>query len=187
MRPGEIGFATDSRQIYIGADTTDAVSDIYNKTGNFEKTASAQSTTASLANVQMIKFIVPHKVYDKGEFDGVTDSVSWTPATNVAASSEANEYGRLGRVFTNIASTADFQNNITGNVFVPADLTVLKNGTVLSPSNVATIASGNDYFSHRQVLYPCRIIPTRSHLEHLQVVLMKFQHHTMPTQQLSKL
>ena len=66
LRPGEIGFATDSRQIYIGADTTDAVSDIYNKTGNFEKTASAQSTTASLANVQMIKFIVPHKVYDKG-------------------------------------------------------------------------------------------------------------------------
>ena len=146
LRPGEIGFATDSRQIYIGADTTDAVSDIYNKTGNFEKTASAQSVTASLANVQMIKFIVPHKVYDKGEFDGVTDSVSWTPATDVASSSDANEYGRLGRVFTNIASTADFQNNITGNVFVPADLTVLKNGTVLSPSNVATIASGNDYF-----------------------------------------
>ena len=58
LRPGEIGFATDSRQIYIGADTTDAVSDIYNKTGNFEKTASAQSTTASLANVQMIKFNV---------------------------------------------------------------------------------------------------------------------------------
>ena len=30
LRPGEIGFATDSRQIYIGADTKDAVSDIYN-------------------------------------------------------------------------------------------------------------------------------------------------------------
>jgi len=146
LRPGEIGFATDSRQIYIGADTTDAVSDIYNKTGNFEKTASAQSTTANLANVQMIKFIVPHKVYDKGEFDGVTDSISWTPATNVATSSEANEYGRLGSVFTNIASTAAFQNNITGDAFVPTDLTVLKNGTALSPSNVATIASGNDYF-----------------------------------------
>ena len=103
LRPGEIGFATDSRQIYIGADTTDAVSDIYNKTGNFEKTASAQSTTASIANVQMIKFIVPHKVYDKGAFDGVTDSVSWTPATDAAASSTANEYGRLGKVFTNIS------------------------------------------------------------------------------------
>ena len=146
LRPGEIGFATDSRQIYIGADTTDAVSDIYNKTGNFEKTASAQSTTAGIANVQMIKFIVPHKVYDKGAFDGVTDSVSWTPATNVAAASEANEYGRLGKVFTNITLGAEFKNNITGNIFVPADLTVLKNGTVQSPSNVATIASGNDYY-----------------------------------------
>jgi len=146
LRPGEIGFATDSRQIYIGADTTDAVSDIYNKTGNFEKTASAQSTTASIANVQMIKFIVPHKVYDKGAFDGVTDSVSWTPATDAAASSTANEYGRLGKVFTNITLGAEFKNNITGNVFVPADLTVLKNGTVQSPSNVATISSGNDYF-----------------------------------------
>lgn len=146
LRPGEIGFATDSRQIYIGADTTDAVSDIYNKTGNFEKTASAQSTTASIANVQMIKFIVPHKVYDKGAFDGVTDTVSWTPATDAAASSTANEYGRLGKVFTNITLGAEFKNNITGNVFVPADLTVLKNGSVLSPSNVATISSGNDYF-----------------------------------------
>jgi hypothetical protein len=146
LRPGEIGFATDSRQIYIGADTTDAVSDIYNKTGNFEKTASAQSTTASIANVQMIKFIVPHKVYDKGSFDGVTDTVSWTPATDAAASSTANEYGRLGKVFTNITLGAEFKNNITGNVFVPTDLTVLQNGTVLSPSNVATISSGNDYF-----------------------------------------
>lgn len=143
LRPGEIGFATDSRQIYIGADTVDPVSDIYNKTGIFEKTSSAQSTTASLANVQMIKFTVPHKIYDKGEFDGVTDSINWSPTSNVASTS-TDTNSRFGRVFgTNVQN---FKNVLTGNVFVPTDLFVVKEGVTLSPSNVATIASGNDYF-----------------------------------------
>lgn len=144
LRPGEIGFATDSRQIYIGADTVDPVSDVYNKTGIFEKTSSAQSTTASIANVQMIKFTVPHKIYDKGEFDGVTDSINWTPTSNVALTSTPTEYSRLNDVFG--TTVQNFKNVLTGNVFVPTDLFVVKEGTTLAPSNVATIASGNDYF-----------------------------------------
>ena len=32
LRPGEIGFATDSKQVYIGADTADNISKTYNKT-----------------------------------------------------------------------------------------------------------------------------------------------------------
>ena len=99
LRPGEIGFATDSRQIYIGADTSDIVSDGYNKTASFEKTSSSQSTTASVANVQIIKFTVPHKIYDKGEFDGVTDSIVWTPDSNVAITSTDKQYSRLNKVY----------------------------------------------------------------------------------------
>ena len=144
LRPGELGFATDSRQLYIGADTTDPVSDIYNKTGIFEKTASAQSITASLANIQMVKFTVPHKIYDKGEFDGVANVVSWTPATVVASS--GTTVGREGKVFGNINAGASFVNNITGSAFVPTDLQVVKNGTVTVPSKVASISSGEDYF-----------------------------------------
>ena len=144
LRPGEIGFATDSRQIYIGADTKDPVSDIYNKTGVFEKTSSAQSTTTSFANVQIIKFTVPHKVYDKGDFDGVTDSVSWTPATDVASSSTSTQYSRLNKVFR--SSDTHFKNIFTGNVFVATDLSVVQEGKRLEPSPVATIASSDDYY-----------------------------------------
>lgn len=148
LRPGEIGFATDSRQIYIGADTKDAVSDIYNKTGVFEKTSSAQSTTTSFADVQVIKFTVPHKIFDKGDFDGVTDSVSWTPDTTVASSSEPTEYSRAGNVFKeDLVDEQDvFKNIFTGQPFTATDLQVVQEGKLLEPSPVATISSGDDYF-----------------------------------------
>lgn len=144
LRPGEIGFATDSRQIYIGADTKDAVSDIYNKTGVFEKTSSAQSTTTSFADVQVIKFTVPHKIFDKGDFDGVTDSVSWTPDTAVASSAESTEYSRNGNVFRE--QDTEFKNIFTGQPFTASDLNVIKEGKLLEPSPVATISSGDDYY-----------------------------------------
>jgi len=145
LRPGEIGFATDSRQMYIGADTTDPVSDIYNKTGIFEKTASAQSTTTGLANIQMVKFTVPHKIYDKGAFDGVANVVSWTPAT-VVATTGTSSVGREGRVFGNVATGASFINNITGTAFIPADIKVVKNGTTQVSSSTASISSAEDFF-----------------------------------------
>ncbi len=144
LRPGEIGFATDSRQMYIGADTSDPVSDIYNKTGIFEKTASAQSTTTGIANIQMVKFTVPHKIYDKGFFDGVANVVSWTPATMVASS--GTTVGREGRVFGDVNSGSSFINNITGTAFIPADVKVVKNGVTVVPSQTASISSSEDYF-----------------------------------------
>ncbi len=144
LRPGEIGFATDSRQMYIGADTSDPVSDIYNKTGIFEKTASAQSTTTGIANIQMVKFTVPHKIYDKGFFDGVANVVSWTPATMVATS--GTTVGREGRVFGDVNAGSSFINNITGTAFIPADVKVVKNGVTIIPSSTASISSSEDYF-----------------------------------------
>ena len=144
LRPGEIGFATDSRQMYIGADTSDPVSDIYNKTGIFEKTASAQSTTTGIANIQMVKFTVPHKIYDKGFFDGVANVVSWTPATMVATS--GTTVGREGRVFGDVTAGSSFINNITGTAFIPADVKVVKNGVTIVPSATASISSSEDYF-----------------------------------------
>ena len=145
LRPGEIGFATDSRQMYIGADTSDPVSDIYNKTGIFEKTASAQSTTTGIANIQMVKFTVPHKIYDKGFFDGVANVVSWTPATMVATSGTTS-VGREGRVFGDVNAGSSFINNITGTAFIPADVKVVKNGVTIVPSSTASISSSEDFF-----------------------------------------
>ena len=47
--PGEIGFATDSRQVYIGADTADTISKTYNNPF-LENTLGSQARTLSLAN-----------------------------------------------------------------------------------------------------------------------------------------
>ena len=145
LRPGEIGFATDSRQIYIGADTSDIVSDGYNKTASFEKTSSSQSTTASVANVQIIKFTVPHKIYDKGEFDGVTDSIVWTPDSNVAITSTDKQYSRLNKVYH--VDDTQFLNIFTLEKFISSDLKAVQNGKVLSPSQngAGEIGSSNDY------------------------------------------
>jgi len=145
LRPGEIGFATDSRQIYIGADTSDIVSDGYNKTASFEKTSSSQSTTASVANVQIIKFTVPHKIYDKGEFDGVTDSIVWTPDSNVAVTSTDKQYSRLNKVYHE--DDTQFLNIFTLEKFISSDLKAVQNGKVLSPSQngAGEIGSSNDY------------------------------------------
>ena len=137
LRPGEIGFTTDSRQVYIGAETTDATAQTFNKTSVFELTNAAQATTASFANVQIIKFTVPHKFYNKGDFDGVTDTYSWLPTANVSLT-DSNTIFR--------ASDIVYTNALTGLAFQPADVTVVKNGTPLVSSSTATIPTGQDYY-----------------------------------------
>jgi hypothetical protein len=138
LRPGEIGFATDSRQIYIGADTSDPAADTYNKTAVFETTQNAQSTTLSLSAVQMIKFTVPNKFYNRNEvFNGAVSSDSWLP-TSFSDSTNTSPIFRSGdTTYTNI---------FTGAAFRPADITVTLNGSTLTPANTATIASSEDYF-----------------------------------------
>ena len=84
LRPGEIGFATDSRQVYIGADTEDTISKTYNKTVYLENTLGAQARTLNIANTQIIKFEVPHIRFVKGSstFDGVSKTQSWVANTS---------------------------------------------------------------------------------------------------------
>ena len=59
LRSGEIGFATDTRQIYIGGDTDLLVNSGLNKIAQFEKTPSAINYTTNIANLQIIKFEIP--------------------------------------------------------------------------------------------------------------------------------
>ena len=84
LRPGEIGFATDSRQVYIGADTADATSNTYNKQVVFETTQNAQDLTKAMANSQIIKFEVPHIRFPKGSgnFNSATKQISWNATTS---------------------------------------------------------------------------------------------------------
>ena len=145
LRPGEIGFATDTRQIYIGADTS-VVSDSYNKVAKFESglSISAESVTRSLSNVQMVQFRVPHKRFPRNTFDGTVDSVTWTPTSNAIQgdSSIGPVFATGETVFTDISTNVAFGNE---------SMRVVKNGTVISADTTGNgshnnISSGADYF-----------------------------------------
>lgn len=144
LRPGEIGFATDSRQLFIGADTSDDTAATFNKTCVYEKTASAQSITAGYANSQVIMFTVPHRWYNKGDFNGATTSTSWFANSSVAYSSPNTGYFSTGPVFR--TTDTNFKNILTGSNFQSSQVTVVKNGTTLQFSDTASISSSEDFF-----------------------------------------
>ena len=152
LRPGEIGFATDSRQVYIGADTDDATSKTYNKTVVFETTQNAQDLTKSLANSQIIKFEVPHIRFPKGSgnFNSATKQISWNPST----SSTYIKSDGTNNVRTNFGSgvignsSVVINQNISNNPFKAENLTIVVNGKELkgdADGSGATVNAAFDY------------------------------------------
>lgn len=152
LRPGEIGFATDSKQVYIGADTADNISKTYNKTVYLESTLGAQATTLNIANTQIIKFEVPHIRFPKGSssFDGVSKSQSWI--ANLSTSYTLSDNSNVSRtVFdTTVANSAnsDVVQNQTANAFDADDVTILIDGKKQvgdSSGTGATVNASYDY------------------------------------------
>ena len=133
LRSGEIGFATDTRQVYIGGDTELLVNSGFNKVAVFEKTPSSINYTRNIANLQMIKFTVPGKFYDKGNatWNGITKVTSWL-GSDVFKSSAT--------IFTNLDTNAKFISN---------DLNVTRDGVIQTGDDVTTsvssVDSGKDY------------------------------------------
>lgn len=78
LRPGEIGFAVDSRQVYIGGDSNHPNSSQYDAISYFENTLNAQEFTQSIVDNQLIAFTVPGVKYSRGEFDGISRQKTWT-------------------------------------------------------------------------------------------------------------
>lgn len=112
LRPGELGFATDTRQVFIGADPTDAISGGYNKQSIFETTVGAKDFTSSIANNNIIAFTVPFKKYGKGYFDGIGKVVSFLPSSNTTTSSSLSVFPSN----TLVTTTAIPNANVTSNV-----------------------------------------------------------------------
>lgn len=79
LRPGELGLATDSRQLYIGGDPDDPQSAPYNAVSYFENTVGARDYTISVANNQILAFQVPFVMFTRGEFSGTTIQKGWQP------------------------------------------------------------------------------------------------------------
>ncbi len=112
LRPGELGFAYDTRQVFIGADPSDAISGGYNTQSIFETTVGAKDFTSSIANNNIVAFTVPFKKYGKGFFDGITKIVSYLPSANTTSSSNLKIFPSN----TLISTTAVPNANITSNV-----------------------------------------------------------------------
>jgi hypothetical protein len=154
LRPGEIGFATDSQQVYIGADTENNKASTENKTVYLENTLGASTRTLSLANSQIIKFTVPHNRWSKGSgsFDGVSKSKSWLPDSNISLVSgitdgDGNLISRT--VFDENVSSNDFINhNQTGRAFNADDVTVLIDGVQQSGDRSGTSVVVNTSFDY---------------------------------------
>ena len=157
LRPGEIGFATDSKQIYIGADTDDLISSTYNKTVSFENTLGASASTLSLANAQIIKFTVPHIRYPKGSgsFDGVTKAKSWKANTTLVSSANltlSNGTSVARTVFDDTVSGNNFiTQNQTTRVFNADDITVIVNNKPQHGDSSGTGATVNTAFDYNFV------------------------------------
>lgn len=93
LRPGELGLATDSRQLYIGGDPDDPQSAPYNAVSYFENTVGARDYTISVANNQILAFQVPFVMFSRGEFSGTTIQKGWQPtdARSIISSSARPE------------------------------------------------------------------------------------------------
>ena len=142
LRPGEIGFATDSRQIYIGADTS-VTTDSYNKTAKFENVLSAKTTATDLVTDNIIQFKVPHRRYNRNFFNGAV-TFTWFPTSYQQANATSGDtvFVTGETVFTDLQGSGAF--GATG-------ITVVKNGFELSADGASTashsnIRSGFDYY-----------------------------------------
>ena len=155
LRPGEIGFATDSRQVYIGADTDDIVSKTYNKTVYLENTLGAQATTLNIANTQIIKFEVPHIRFVKGSstFDGVSKTQSWFANTSTTYNLSDNSNVARTNFDTTVANSANavVNQNQTAKAFDADDITVLIDGKKQVGDSSGTGAIVNASFDYNFV------------------------------------
>jgi hypothetical protein len=107
LRPGELGFAVDSKQLFIGADPDDIFSGAYNKISTFESTANSKSITLGIANNNIIAFTVPYKKFPAGYFDGVARSASWTLTSNTFLNSGQTVFGANSTVIANAYPVAN--------------------------------------------------------------------------------
>jgi len=142
LRPGEIGFATDTRQVFIGADPDDAISGGYNKQSIFETTVGAEDSTSSIANNNIVAFTVPFKKFHKGYFDGITKVVSWLPSANTTSTSNLKIFPSNTLVTTTATPNANITSStITLTATPNAYITV---GDIASLSNnLTTVVSIN--------------------------------------------
>ena len=107
LRPGELGFAVDSRQLFIGADPDDDISGNYNKISFFESTTNSKTITQGIANNNLISFTIPYKKFPSGTFVGVFKTASWALSSNTYGTSGLAVFAANSRVIATANSIAN--------------------------------------------------------------------------------
>lgn len=134
LRSGEIGLATDSRQVFIGGSELNST---FNKTVIYETTDNAKQVVDSIANNQIIQFTVPHRRYNTSldGLDGTAKSFTYTGSSDVSITNSNRD------VFKNTVGAGNVVSIESGAAFDADDLTVVKNGTVLLGNTTASIGT----------------------------------------------
>ena len=144
LRPGEIGFALDTRQVFIGADPDDATSGGYNKISVFETTVNAKDITISIANNQLIAFTVPFKKFPKTTLSA-TNQLQWSTTSNTYVGSGQPVFSN--NITSGVSNATGITSTVTNTAFSADDIQVLKNGVLLIGDSGNTTPSSTADFS----------------------------------------
>lgn len=168
LRPGEIGFAMDTQQVFIGSDPDFAGTD--NKTSIFETTIGAKSTTISIANNNIIAFTVPFKKFGKGSLSTITkewllSDIKQTGSTDPVfranmrsiATATPNSNVTSNQILMNAALDANISvGDLVTGTGVPSNTIVVDvysgNNTVEFSSNIAASTSNNLTFTANNIV-----------------------------------
>lgn len=140
LRPGEIGMASDSKEIFIGLDPAIGITKQNANAININNVVGGYSYASGYLDNNVIRIILPSKRLSPGTFDGTSNSSTYTPNSTSNQTHAKTVFG------TNVGSTSIV--NVFDNAFFQSgDLTVTKNGTLLSTNPVRTTANllSNEY------------------------------------------
>lgn len=144
LRPGEIGLATDSNEVYIGLDPDYDTTGLKHNVATVNNVLSGVTYANNFINNNFIRFTLPSKKLGSSEFDGVTDSFTFD-CNDSAGHLYAGPVFRTA--ITNSTNTTIIQNQTTNTGFTATDVVVMKNGEMLTGSSVTNKQdlSSNEY------------------------------------------
>ena len=140
LRPGEIGLASDSKEVFIGLDPSIGITKQNANSININNVVGGYSYASGYLDNNIIRIILPSKRLSPGTFDGTSNSSIYTPN-----SSSNQTHGKT--VFGTAVGSSSVVNVFDNAFFQSTDLTVTKNGTLLSTNSVRTTANllSNEY------------------------------------------
>jgi len=184
LRPGEMGLATDSKQVYIGSDP--AIDRENSKFLSIENHNQAKTQSVSIPHNQIIKFTVPHIRYPAGTFTGTEKTISYTPSTSKTYTLP-NASSDTRQTFANTVADGKFINLISNLAFTANTITVSKNGAVLTGDDTADASNlvANDYFfSSNTALANTHTVTVRNFLTSTDEVAITYYSNTAVIQAL---